>query len=116
MATLKDFRDERLRKLEELKKLGVDPYPATSTRTHTLSEIADKFKELEDKPASVVGRVIGIRRMGKIAFVVVKDASGQLQLFFRGDSIKGANHANSELEFTELNLLDIGDFVEAHGK
>ena len=44
MATLKDYRDERLRKLEELKKLGVNPYPAKAERTHDLAQIVIGFR------------------------------------------------------------------------
>ena len=45
MATLKELRDERLRKLEELKKLGVNPYPAKTERTHALAEVVDQLYE-----------------------------------------------------------------------
>jgi lysyl-tRNA synthetase class 2 len=116
MATLKDFRDERLRKLDELKKLGVDPYPAHAERTHHLNEIRDRFDELNGQSVTVVGRVVNIRRLGKIAFIVLRDASGQLQLFFREENVNQADHGNSELAFPEFNLLDSGDFVEAKGQ
>jgi lysyl-tRNA synthetase class 2 len=115
MATLKELRDERLRKLEELKKLGINPYPAESRRTHTLSEISDTFTELESKEVSVVGRVTGIRKFGKIAFVVIRDQSGQLQLFLGQDKVAGLDAGKSQLGFDQLPLLDSGDFVEAHG-
>lgn len=115
MATLKDFRDERLRKLEELKKLGINPYPAQAHRTHTLGEVNDKFTELEHKEASVVGRITGIRKFGKIAFVVIKDATGALQLFLGADKVASLDAATSQVGFEELPLLDIGDFIEAHG-
>ena len=49
MANLNELRAERLRKIEDLKKLGVNPYPAKSTRSHTNSEIVDKFSVLENK-------------------------------------------------------------------
>ena len=116
MATLKDFRDERLRKLDELKKLGVNPYPADSKRTHTLGEINKSFEKLEGKPATVVGRILNIRKMGKIAFVVLKDGSGQLQLFLKDGSVGKPDFKKSELGFEHLNLLDSGDFIEAEGE
>src|SRR6202042_1566566 len=97
MATLKDYRDERLRKLEALKKLGVDPYPAHAERTRKLVEIAEKFGELEGQEVSVVGRVVNIRRFGKIAFMAIRDASGSLQLFFRDGEVAGLNAADSQL-------------------
>jgi lysyl-tRNA synthetase class 2 len=115
MATLKELRDERLRKLEELKKLGINPYPAESRRTHRLAEISETFTELESKEVSVVGRVTGIRKFGKIAFVVIRDQSGQLQLFLGQDKVAGLDASKSQLGFDQLPLLDSGDFVEAHG-
>lgn len=116
MATLKDFRDERLRKLEELKKLGVNPYPANSERTNVLVDITRKFGELEGHDVSVVGRIVNIRRFGKIAFIVIRDASGEMQLFFREGTTEGLNAEKSQLGIEHLNLLDSGDFVQAQGK
>lgn len=117
MATLKDFRDERLRKLDELRALGVNPYPAQAARTHHLSEIAARFEELEESEVTVVGRIVSIRKFGKLAFIVIRDMSGQLQLFIRkGDSATEVNRENSELVMpNEIALLDSGDFVECTG-
>ena len=115
MATLKDYRDERLRKLDELKQLGVNPYPAKANRSNTCQEITEKFEELEGQQTTIVGRVKGIRKFGKIAFVVVADAHGQVQLFFRDGGIQNPNFANSELAMDHLPLLDTGDFIEATG-
>lgn len=117
MATLKDFRDERIRKLDELKKLGVNPYPAKSTRTHKLRQIHNGFTNLEGKEVSVVGRIKSIRKFGKLAFVVIRDEEGELQLFIRRDEQPmSADRINSELSVPEeLPLLDSGDFVEASG-
>ena len=53
MATLQDFRNERLRKLEELKRLGVNPYPAKVNRTNKNSEVKEDFKNLEGKEVTV---------------------------------------------------------------
>lgn len=116
MATLKELRSERLRKLEELKKLGINPYPADSKRTHKLGEVVDKFSALEGKAVSVVGRIQNIRKFGKIAFVVIKDESGKLQLFLGSDKVEKINPSTSQVGFEQLPLLDSGDFVEAQGK
>jgi lysyl-tRNA synthetase class 2 len=116
MATLKELRDERLRKLDELKQLGVNPYPAKAERTHQLQEIVDKFDQLEGREVSVVGRIVNTRKFGKIAFVVIRDQSGQVQLFLGQDKVAELEAADSQLGFAQLPLLDSGDFVEAHGK
>lgn len=116
MATLKEYRDERLRKLEELKKLGVDPYPAHSKRTHKLNEISLSFDSLNGQSVSVVGRITAIRKFGKIAFLAIRDASGSLQLFLKEDELGSLNAQTSQLGYEQLPLLDIGDFIEAEGK
>jgi lysyl-tRNA synthetase class 2 len=115
MATLKELRDERLRKLEELKQLGINPYPAESTRTHGLAQVTSDFGALEGKEVSVVGRVQNIRKFGRIAFVVIRDESGELQLFLGGDKVAPLDATKGWLGMDQLPLLDPGDFVEASG-
>lgn len=115
MATLKELRDERLRKLEALRQLGVDPYPARAERTHLVQAVHEQFAELEGKEITVAGRIISIRKFGKIAFVVIKDQSGQVQLFWRRSEAVKADRQNSELLLADIALLDAGDFVQARG-
>lgn len=115
MATLKELRDERLRKLDELKQLGINPYPAEAHRTHPLHAVHMQFGELENKTVTVVGRIVSIRKFGKIAFIVIKDESGELQLFWRTQEGAGPDRANGELTIRDIPLLDAGDFVEAEG-
>lgn len=115
MATLQDFRNERLRKLEELKQLGINPYPADSHRTHTTNDIIQTFDELEGQTATIAGRVTGIRKFGKLAFIVVKDFTGELQLFLQDGKVAERDVANNQLGMGDVTLLDTGDFVEATG-
>jgi lysyl-tRNA synthetase, class II len=115
MATLKELRDERLRKLDELQKLGVNPYPSLANRTHTADQVAQRFDELQGQVVSVTGRIQSTRKFGKIAFFVLRDASGQLQLFLKHDVMTGLNAADSRLGFDQVNLLDPGDFIEVTG-
>ncbi len=116
MATLKDYRDERLRKLEELQELGVQAYPADSRRTHSTSSITDDFDNLEGQTVVVAGRVVGIRKFGKLAFIVLRDQSGQVQLFLHTDNVAELDAARGVLGMKQLPLLDTGDFVEASGE
>jgi len=117
MATLKDYRDERLRKLQELRELGVNPYPAKANRTHNVSQITDEFDQLENTQVTVVGRIMSIRKFGKLAFIVIRDMSGSVQLFIRkGEGNQDPDRDNSELKMPEeIALLDTGDFVECTG-
>lgn len=115
MATLKELRDERMRKLEELKKLGINPFPAKATRTKTLAQIVVDFESLQGQDVNVVGRIQTVRKFGKIAFVVIRDQSSELQLFFGGDKVSPLDASSGRLGMEQLPLLDAGDFVEAHG-
>jgi lysyl-tRNA synthetase class 2 len=116
MATLQDYRDERLRKLAELKQLGINPYPAESHRTHKTATVSDQFDELEGSVVTVAGRITSIRKFGKLAFVVVKDVTGTLQLFMRDGDMSELDAAAGILGIKQLPLLDSGDFVEATGE
>lgn len=115
MATLKDYRNERIRKLHELKGLGVNPYPAKTERSIGAGEIAARFDELENTLVVIAGRIVSIRKFGKLAFIVIKDMSGEIQLFITDKTLGELKPENGELSIKQLSLLDIGDFVEAHG-
>jgi lysyl-tRNA synthetase class 2 len=117
MATLKDFRDERLRKLADIKALGINPYPAVAHRTHDTETVRSQFNELENTVVTLPGRIVSIRKFGKLAFIVIKDDGDTLQLFIKeGNTSAEPNRANSELKMPdEIGLLDTGDFVEATG-
>src|SRR4051812_24951956 len=116
MATLQDYRDERLRKLETLKGLGIDAYPAKSNRTIIAGDIAPQFETLEGKEVTVAGRIMGLRKFGKLAFIVLKDFSGQIQLFLRDGDVSELDAGAGILGMKELPLLDTGDFIEASGE
>lgn len=115
MATLKDYRDERLRKLNELQQLGVQPYPAKAHRTHTCSAIITDFEQLQGQTVTVAGRVTAIRKFGKLGFIVVRDMSGSLQLFLAANDVALLNAEQGVLGMEQLPLLDTGDFIEATG-
>ncbi len=115
MATLKDFRDERLRKLADLKTLGFNGYPAKSTRTHNAGDIKAQFEQLEGTIATVAGRIMGIRKFGKLAFIVLRDQTGELQLFIQDGKVSSRNAEQNILAIEDLPLLDSGDFLEATG-
>jgi lysyl-tRNA synthetase, class II len=116
MATLQELRGERLRKLEELQKLGVNPYPAETTRTNTVGEVVEKFSDFEGKEVALTGRILGTRKFGKIAFFALGDMSDQIQLFLKHDVMQPLDPGSSQIGFEHINLLDPGDFVEASGK
>ena len=116
MATLKELREARLHKLDQLKNLGIDAYPAISKKDFSNKVILDKFEELEGKEVSVTGKIFSIRGHGKLSFIDIKDASSMLQLVLKETDVLNADYKYSELNFSDLHLLDTGDFVEATGK
>ncbi len=115
MSTLKDFRDERLRKLADLKALGYNPYPSESHRTHHTVEVKEGFSDLENKNVTVAGRIMSIRKFGKLAFIVVRDQTGEIQLFIQDGKVAEKVPVDGYIGIKELPLLDTGDFIEATG-
>ena len=111
MTTISDYRDERLRKLAELKELGINPYPAHSNRNTKISDILEHFDQYDQKTVIIAGRIVAIRSFGKLAFVKLRDYFGEVQLFMKqeGEVTEGL------IAVKNLKLLDLGDFVEAEG-
>ncbi len=115
MATLQDYRNERLRKLETLRELGVDPYPARSERTHGCGEVLAHYDELAGQEVVVAGRITSIRSFGKLAFIKLRDQSGEVQLYLQRDDVADLDASRGVLGMKQLKLLDTGDFIEARG-
>ena len=115
MATLQDYRDERLRKLAALRELGIDPYPAHTERTHDCATVVTQYDELAGQEVAVAGRVVSIRSFGKLAFIKLQDASGEVQLYLQRGTMAELDASRGILGMKQLKLLDTGDFVEATG-
>ena len=112
MVQLSDYRDERIRKLAEIREAGVDPYPAKSYRDTKISEIFNNFAEKDGKEVVIAGRITAIRSFGKIAFVKIRDYFGEIKIMMK----KTDGTADSNLfDVKKLRLLDLGDFIEARG-
>ncbi|MFW5746664.1 MAG: amino acid--tRNA ligase-related protein, partial [Nanoarchaeota archaeon] len=104
---------ERAKRAEELREMGIDPYPYSFEQTHSARQILDAFNDLEagektDEKVAVAGRLMTIRNMGKIAFAHIQDQTGRIQVFFRQNDI------GKDL-FTLLKKIDIGDFLGVQG-
>lgn len=115
MATLQDYRDERVRKLQELRQLGINPYPARARRTHSCAEVVEQYDELDGQPVSVVGRIQSMRSFGKLAFIKLRDVSGEVQLYLQNDTLAELDAEQGLLGMKQLKLLDTGDFIQATG-
>lgn len=108
----------RREKLEELKKLGIDPYPAALYPVNNYStEIKNAFtEEAKDELNDVclAGRIMSVRDMGKASFAVLQDSHGRIQIYVRKDDL--AKEGDSSLyDIVWKKLIDIGDFVGVKG-
>ncbi len=80
---LSSLQELRRQKADELRSLGVDPYPTRAHRTHTTAEAIALFEETERDETSeaqeitVAGRVVSIRHMGKTVFAHLRDGHGE---------------------------------------
>ena len=108
---LESLQRERIKKLQNIKKLGVDPYPASvkTTAGKPARTMAQDAKKLLGKKVAVAGRVRSLRPHGKITFADIEDASGKMQLFFSQSELPGEKY-----EF--LANLDLGDFLQVEGE
>ena len=108
-----EFIKVRLGKIESLRARGINPYPARFARTHTSAEAVDLFerseKDATDEPvkATIAGRIIARRDMGKATFIDVSDSAGAIQIMFRENLL-------SE-KYDLLEYFDIGDWLGASG-
>jgi lysyl-tRNA synthetase, class II len=100
----------RREKLEQIRSLGVDPYPYSFKRTHAAQNILDRFAELEASReiVAIAGRIMAMRVMGKAAFAHLQDGSGRVQIYVKLDMV-------GEAGFALLKLLDIGDVIGVRG-
>ncbi|MHC4592164.1 MAG: lysine--tRNA ligase [Planctomycetota bacterium] len=89
----------RLRKLEELRRLGIGPYGGRYPDTSPLRELVEGFEEREGTTVRVAGRIANLRAMGKASFIDIKDPSGRIQLFFQSDRLGPERfHVHQQLE------------------
>jgi lysyl-tRNA synthetase class 2 len=105
-----------LGKAAALRNQGLNPYPSRSRRTHYAKAILDDFPGHDGKLVTVAGRLMSWRKQGALAFGHVQDQSGRIQLFLRRQLVQPTAAAEGILGYTDLNLLDLGDVVEATGK
>jgi lysyl-tRNA synthetase class 2 len=113
-GSLEEQRRIRADKVAALRAEGVDPYPDRFARTATAASLHERFGALEPGTEtgvteSVAGRVMLRRNMGKLIFLTVRDATGDLQLFVSKADLGDAG-------FAAVAEIDLGDWVGAHGE
>jgi lysyl-tRNA synthetase class 2 len=104
----------RREKLQKLRDLGINPYPADLFNiTHTTDQLKSDF--VEGKKVSIAGRMMSDRDMGKAAFVELQDSEGRFQLYFNRDNICTSEDKTLYNQVFR-KLLDLGDFIGVEGE
>ena len=106
----------RRKNLEEIRKMGIDPYPAAEYPTNAYStDIRDNFKDEEElRQVCIAGRIMSKRIMGKASFAEIQDSKGRVQVYITRDDI--CPDENKDLyNVLFKKLLDLGDFIGVTG-
>ncbi len=115
MDEANELIQQRVRKLEALRKEGVNPFPNDFKVTHTSGDILrtygstreEELKSINDH-FCIAGRIVAIRNFGKASFIQVKDRDGKIQAYAQKDLV-------GEETFHTFKKLDIGDFIGLEG-
>jgi lysyl-tRNA synthetase class 2 len=101
-------------KLNALRQLGIDPYPANLYPvSHTSKQVKEQFEE--GKKVTVAGRLMSVRDQGKASFAELQDSEGRIQLYFNRDVIcEGEDKTLYNQVFKKLT--DLGDFIGVEGE
>ncbi len=97
----------RFEELEEIKKMGINPFAYSYNVTAKSKEIKENFEQLEGKDVSIAGRIMAIRRMGKASFAHILDDEGKIQIYLKKDDLNE--------KYDLFKLLDIGDIIGVEG-
>jgi lysyl-tRNA synthetase, class II len=111
--TAGDERSRRIAKLDGLRRQGRDPYPVRYERTHTAAAVRERWDSLDagaetDDEVRVAGRILLLRRQGKLTFATLRDGTGTLQLFVSRAELGDEQHE-------AFDDLDLGDWIGATG-
>lgn len=103
----------RREKLEQLKTMGIEPYPAAEYEvTSNAEEILKNYEE--GKQVKLAGRLMSVRVMGKASFAELQDSTGRIQIYVSRDDIS-TDEEGTAYNVLFKKLLDIGDFIGIEG-
>lgn len=97
----------RYEELDELKKLGIEPFAYSFDVNAYSEDIKQKFEEFENKDVRISGRIMTIRRMGKASFAHIADSKGRIQVYLKQDDVGES--------YSAFKLMDIGDIIGVAG-
>ena len=104
----------QLKELEEIRKMGFEPYAYKFHRTHDINEIIVKYskikpgEKIENIKISVAGRIRSVRRHGKLSFAHIEDFTGRIQVYVGAENV-------DKKEYDLFQKLNIGDFIGVEG-
>lgn len=101
--------EERRKKMENLRRQGIDPFGRRFPRTHLSQEIIDNFPVCENREVRVAGRIISLRTHGKAGFAHLADFAGKIQIYARLDVL-------GEESYQRFTNLDLGDIIGVCGR
>ena len=105
----------RRQSLQELRNMGIDPYPAAEFPTNAYStDIKAEFNEDEKREVIIAGRLMGRRVMGKASFAEIQDSKGRIQVYITRDELCPTENKDI-YNVVFKKLLDIGDFIGIKG-
>ncbi len=104
-----EFESELLKKREDLLEAGIQPYPYSFQRTHSLADVRQAQESLIDERLRLAGRVVAYRGKGKMIFADIADDHGRLQVMFRKD------HYDDARWDVIRRKLDLGDWIGVVG-
>lgn len=114
-TTLTQIREERIKKLQDLRKVGIDPFAHKKFEmSHTVKDIIEKFskikaaEKLPKQKVSIAGRIRAIRRHGKGSFADLEDVTGKIQFLITIDTV-------GEKNYKIFEKVDIGDIIGIKG-
>ncbi len=115
-----ELTKRRLAELEELKKLGVNPYTYSFDVNGFSADILNSFRDdVPPEEVSVAGRIISLRRMGKASFCHIRDSKGKIQVYLKKDELDAERAISAALgnllSYDAFKLLDIGDIIGVKG-
>jgi len=115
MEEINDLIEQRIRKLQELRQMGIEPFGSSFYAEDHAAELLNRFGseakeslEANHVLCSIAGRVVSLRDFGKAAFAHLQDTTGRIQVYFRKD-IVGEKHPL-------IKKLDIGDIIGVKGR
>ncbi len=111
MASLPQIRKNRIAKLKKIVSQGGNPYPQSTKRTQTITEVLKNFAKLSrgEKEIILVGRIMAMRGHGGAIFFDLRDGTAKIQIFLKKDRV-----GEKKFDFFR-KVFDIGDFIEVRG-